>query len=232
MNFAVAAPKQAYLDIEGSEEKYPIRRIYCIGKNYAAHVAEMGGDADRDPPVIFQKPADAVVRNGGEVAYPAFTENYHYEGEMLVALKDGGKNIATEDAASHIFGYAVALDMTRRDHQPGVMENGLPWEICKSFDQSAPMGPITKIEDTGTLTSGTISLSVNGKTKQEADMSLMIWKTDEIISKLSEQYELMPGDVIMTGTPAGIGAVVPGDTILVHVDGLKDLTVKVTDKKS
>ena len=232
MNYAVTAPTQAYLDIVGSDDKYPIRRIYCIGKNYVAHVAEMGGDADRDPPVIFQKPADAVVRNGGDLPYPAFTKNFHYEGEMLVALKSGGKNISTSDAKSHIFGYAVALDMTRRDHQPGVMENGLPWEVCKSFDQSAPIGPISRIEDTGVLTAGTIRLSVNGDTKQEADMSLMIWKTDEIISKLSEQYELMPGDVIMTGTPAGIGAVVPSDSIVVHVDGLEDLTVTVTEKKS
>ncbi len=230
MNYAIAAPEQAYLDIVGSDDKFPVRRIYCIGKNYAAHVAEMGGDADRDPPVIFQKPADAVVRNGGDIPYPAFTESYHYEGEMLVALKSGGKNISTEDAKNHIFGYAVALDMTRRDLQPNIIEKGLPWEVSKAFDQSAPIGPVTKVEDTGILTTGTISLSVNGTTKQEADMSLMIWKTDEIIATLSEQYELMPGDVIMSGTPAGVGAVVPGDTIVVHVDGLEDLTVKVTDK--
>lgn len=229
MNYAVSPPPQAYLDITGSDEKFPVRRIYCIGKNYTAHVAEMGGDADRDPPVIFQKPADAIVRNGGEVPYPVYTKNYHFEGEMVVMLKSGGHQIATEDAASHIYGYAVGLDMTRRDHQAGALENGLPWEMAKSFDQSAPIGPITKIEETGELTEGNLSLSVNGDVKQDVDMSLMIWKTNEIIAKLSEQYELKAGDVIMTGTPAGVGAVVTGDSITVRVDRLQDLQVRVTE---
>ncbi|MEH6772314.1 MAG: fumarylacetoacetate hydrolase family protein [Cereibacter changlensis] len=227
MAYAFTPPEQAYLDITGSEEKFPVRRIYCIGKNYTAHVIEMGGDADRDPPVIFQKPNDAVVRNGGEIDYPVFTGNFHYEGEMVVVLKSGGHNIPVSEAASHIFGYACGLDMTRRDHQANAMANGLPWEVTKAFDQSAPIGPVTRIEDCGELTSGRITLSVDGEVRQDADMSWMIWKTDEIISKLSEQYRLMPGDVIMTGTPAGVGAVVSGNELVVHVDGLQDLKVRV-----
>jgi fumarylpyruvate hydrolase len=229
MNYAVSPPPQAHLDITGSDEKFPVRRIYCIGKNYTAHVIEMGGVVEREPPVIFQKPADSVVRNGGDIHYPAYTKNYHYEGEMVVVLKSGGHNIATKDAPSHIFGYAVGLDMTRRDHQAGALENGLPWEMAKAFDQSAPIGPVTKIEETGEITNGNLNLSVNGDVKQDVDMSLMIWKTDEIISKLSEQYELKAGDVIMTGTPAGVGAVVTGDRINVHVDGLQDLQVWITE---
>ncbi|TKA95643.1 fumarylacetoacetate hydrolase family protein [Cereibacter changlensis] len=227
MAYAFTPPEQAYLDITGSEEKFPVRRIYCIGKNYTAHVIEMGGDADRDPPVIFQKPNDAVVRNGGEIDYPVFTGNFHYEGEMVVVLKSGGHNIPVSEAASHIFGYACGLDMTRRDHQANAMANGLPWEVTKAFDQSAPIGPVTRIEDCGELTSGRITLSVDGEVRQDADMSWMIWKTDEIISKLSEQYRLMPGDVIMTGTPAGVGAVVSGNELVVHVDGLQDLKVRI-----
>lgn len=227
MTFAIAPQPQAYLDITGSDEKFPVRRIYCIGKNYTAHVIEMGGDVDRDPPVIFQKPTDSVVRNGGEIAYPVFTKLYHYEGEMAVVLKSGGHNIPVEQAASHIYGYAAALDMTRRDHQAHNMANGMPWEVTKSFDQSAPLGPVTRIEDCGELTEGQIRLSVNGAVRQEADMSWMIWKTAEIISKLSEQYRLMPGDVIMTGTPAGVGEVVSGDEIMVEVAGLQPLRVKI-----
>ena len=227
MAFAFPPPEQVYLDINGTDARFAVRRIYCVGKNYTAHVIEMGGDVDRDPPVIFQKPADAVVRNGGEIGYPVFTKLYHYEGEMVVALKSGGHHIKVEDAASHIFGYAVGLDMTRRDHQAHALTHGLPWEVTKSFDQSAPMGPITKIEDCGELTEGRIKLSVNGELRQDADMSWMIWKTAEIISKLSEQYRLMPGDLIMTGTPAGVGEVRSGDQILVEVEGLTALQVTI-----
>lgn len=227
MAYALTPPQQAYLDITGSDEKFAVRRIYCIGKNYTAHVIEMDGDPDRDPPVIFQKPTDSIVRNGGEIPYPVFTENFHYEGEMVVALKSGGHDIPVDQAASHIYGYAVGLDMTRRDLQANALANGLPWEATKAFDLSAPIGPLTKIEETGELTSGKISLSVNGQVRQDADMSWMIWKTNEIISKLSEQYRLMPGDIIMTGTPAGVGAVVTGDVIDVHVDGLQALQVRV-----
>ncbi|WP_134680469.1 fumarylacetoacetate hydrolase family protein [Paracoccus ravus] len=227
MAYALTPPQQAYLDIVGSDEKFPVRRIYCIGKNYVAHVIEMGGEVERDPPVIFQKPNDSVVRNGGEIPYPVYTENFHYEGELVVALKSGGHHIPVAEAAGHVFGYAVGLDMTRRDHQARALENGLPWEITKSFDHSAPIGPISRIEDTGVLTAGRITLSVNGETRQDGDIGWMIWKIDEIISKLSEQFRLAPGDVIMTGTPAGVGAVVSGDELVVHVDGLQDLHLRI-----
>ncbi|WP_395542879.1 fumarylacetoacetate hydrolase family protein [Neotabrizicola sp. sgz301269] len=227
MTYALTPPLQAYLDIAGSEEKFPVRRIYCIGKNYVAHVIEMGGIVERDPPVIFMKPADAIVRNGGEIPYPVFTSNFHYECELVVALKSGGYNIPQAEASSHIYGYAVGLDMTRRDHQAAAMAGGLPWEVTKSFDHSAPVGPITPVGKTGVMSSGHVKLKVNGETKQDADISLLIWKIDEIISKLSEQHRLMPGDIIMTGTPAGVGAVVSGDVLECSVDGLEPMTVRI-----
>lgn len=224
--YAVTPPSPAYLDIVGSDEKFPVRRIYCIGKNYLAHVREMEQD-ERDPPVIFMKPADALVRNGGEIPYPVFTNNFHYECELVVAMKSGGYNISEADAASHIFGYAVGLDMTRRDHQAEALKKGLPWEVTKAFDHSAPVGPITPVETTGVMTSGHVKLKVNGETKQDADISLLIWKIDEIIAKLSEQHALMPGDIIMTGTPAGVGAVVSGDVLDCSVDGLSPMQVRI-----
>lgn len=225
-DFAVSPPAQAQLDIVGSDKKFPVRRIYCIGKNYVAHVIEMQQD-ERDPPVIFMKPADAIVQNGGEIPYPVFTTNFHYECELVVALKSGGYNIPEPDASSHIFGYAVGLDMTRRDHQAAALAKGLPWEVTKAFDHSAPVGPITTVEDTGIMTTGHVRLKVNGETKQDADISLLIWKIDEIIAKLSEQHELKEGDIIMTGTPAGVGAVVTGDVLDCSVDGLSAMQVRI-----
>lgn len=225
-DFAVSPPAQAQLDIVGSDKKFPVRRIYCIGKNYVAHVIEMQQD-ERDPPVIFMKPADAIVQNGGEIPYPVFTTNFHYECELVVALKSGGYNIPEPDASSHIFGYAVGLDMTRRDHQAAALAKGLPWEVTKAFDHSAPVGPITTVEDTGIMTTGHVRLKVNGETKQDADISLLIWKIDEIIAKLSEQHELKGGDIIMTGTPAGVGAVVTGDVLDCSVDGLSAMQVRI-----
>jgi fumarylpyruvate hydrolase len=229
VSYAVSAPPQAHLDITGSDEKFPVRRIYCIGKNYVAHIREMNAD-ERDPPVIFMKPADAVVKNGGEIPYPVFTNNFHYECELVVALKSGGYNIAEGDAFRHIFGYAVGLDMTRRDHQAAALAKGLPWEVTKSFDRSAPIGPLTRVEDVGVMESGHVKLKVNEHVRQDADISLMIWKIDEIIAKLSEQHELKAGDIIMTGTPAGVGAVVTGDVLDCSVDGLADMQVRVGAK--
>jgi fumarylpyruvate hydrolase len=224
--YAVTPPSQAYLDIAGTEEKFPVRRIYCIGKNYLAHVREMEQD-ERDPPVIFMKPADALVRNGGEIPYPVFTNNFHYECELVVAMKSGGYNIPESQASSHIFGYAVGLDMTRRDHQAAALAKGLPWEVTKAFDHSAPVGPISPVSQTGIMTTGHVTLKVNGETKQDADISLLLWKIDEIISKISEQHKLMPGDIIMTGTPAGVGAVKTGDVLDCSVDGLEPMQVHI-----
>jgi fumarylpyruvate hydrolase len=224
--YALTPPPQAHLDIANSDEKFPVRRIYCIGKNYVAHIIEMNAD-ERDPPVIFMKPADAIVRNGGEIPYPIFTNNFHYECELVVALKSGGYNIPASEASRHIFGYAVGLDMTRRDHQAAALAKGLPWEVTKAFDHSAPVGPVSRVEETGVMTTGHVRLKVNGETRQDADISLMIWKIDEIISKLSEQHELKTGDIIMTGTPAGVGAVVTGDVLDCSVDGLEPMQVRI-----
>ncbi len=228
-SYAISPPEPAHLDIVNSDQKFPVRRIYCIGKNYVAHIKEMNAD-ERDPPVIFMKPADAIVRGGGEIPYPVFTENLHYEVEVVVALKSGGYNIRTEDASSHIFGYAIGLDMTRRDHQKEVIAKGMPWEITKAFDKSAPIGPLSRVEDVGLKEQAKITLAVNGDVKQDADVDLMIWNTNEIISKISEQHELRPGDIIMTGTPAGVGAVVTGDVIECTIEGLEPLKVAIGER--
>ncbi len=224
--YAISPPPQSYLDITGSDDKFPVRRIYCIGKNYVAHIQEMDQD-ERDPPVIFMKPADATVRNGGEIPYPVFTNDFHYECELVVALKSGGYNIPEAEAASHIFGYAVGLDMTRRDHQAAALAKGLPWEVSKGFDHSAPVGSITRIEETGVMATGHVRLQVNGETRQDADISLMIWTIDEIIAKLSQQHALTSGDIIMTGTPAGVGPVVTGDVLECSVDGLAPMQLRI-----
>ena len=225
-DYAVEPPQQASLPIDNSDQLFPVRRIYCIGKNYVAHIHEMNAD-ERDPPVIFMKPADAIVAGGGEIPYPVFTGNFHYEGELVVAMKSGGYNISEDDAYSHIFGYCVGLDMTRRDHQAAAIEKGLPWEVTKAFDKSAPMGPIARVEDVGHIDNHVLRTKINGETRQEANVNLMIWNTREIISKISEQHELKAGDLIMTGTPAGVGAVVTGDVIEVEAEGLTGLKVTV-----
>lgn len=229
--YAIAPPTPPHLDIVNSDEVFPVRRIYCIGKNYVAHIHEMKAD-ERDPPVIFMKPTDAVVPNGGEIPYPVFTENLHYECELVVALKSGGYDIPEAEATSHVFGYAVGLDMTRRDHQANAIANGLPWEVTKAFDMSAPIGPLSRVEDVGHVDDAAIKLSVNGDVRQDANVSLMIWNTKEIIAKISQQHRLRPGDVIMTGTPAGVGAVVTGDVIDCAVDGLAPLKVTIGKKAS
>lgn len=225
-NYAITPPEQAHLTITGSDEVFPVRRVYCIGKNYVAHIREMNAD-ERDPPVIFQKPADAVVPDGGEIPYPVFTSNLHYECELVVALKSGGYDIPADGAERHIFGYAVGLDMTRRDHQANALEKGLPWEVTKAFDHSAPIGPLTRADEVGHLTDAALRFSVNGEVRQDANVNLMIWKTREIIAKISEQHRLSPGDIILTGTPAGVGAVETGDVLEGTVDGLARLKVTI-----
>jgi fumarylpyruvate hydrolase len=222
-NHVIDLPKAAAIPVVGSDKTFPVRRIYCIGRNYVAHVEEMGGDADRDPPLFFQKPTDAVVTSGATIPYPTKTSNYHHEVELVVAIGKGGRNIPEAEAESHIWGYAVGLDMTRRDIQGG----GLPWEIAKSFDHSFPVGAITPISETGRIDKGRIELKVNGKVTQESDISLLIWRIPEIISRLSEFFELQPGDVILTGTPHGVGPVVQGDTLAATFAGLAPLHVTV-----
>ncbi|WP_108660073.1 fumarylacetoacetate hydrolase family protein [Acuticoccus kandeliae] len=224
---AVAAPVRPTLPIVGSEARFPVRRIYCVGRNYVAHVREMGGDETRDFPLMFQKPADAVVHDGGTVPYPPGTDNLHYELEMMVAMKSGGYMISPEDALSHIYGYGICIDMTRRTVLGSPDGPRIPWELKKAFDHSAPCGPIYPVADVGHPSSGSIRLEVDGVARQDSDLSLMIWKTPEIIATLSRFFSLEPGDIIMTGTPSGVGAVVPGNVLVGTIETLGSLTVTI-----
>ena len=217
--------------IVGSDEVFPVRRIYCIGRNYRAHAIEMGSNPDREPPFFFQKPTDAIQYvNAGTVAdhpYPTLTKNYHYEAELVAALGRGGRNIPVAQALDYVYGYSLGLDMTRRDLQRAMGDEKKPWEIGKSFDKSAPIGAIHKLAQTGHFKQGDIWLKVNGQTKQKANLSQMIWSVAEQISKLSQAFELFPGDIIYSGTPENVGPVVRGDVIEMHIDGLPNLSVKI-----
>jgi 2-keto-4-pentenoate hydratase/2-oxohepta-3-ene-1,7-dioic acid hydratase in catechol pathway len=218
--------------IAGSKMAFPVRRIYCIGRNYAAHAREMGSDPTREPPFFFQKPTDAIQHVlPGTVAdhpYPTLTKNYHYEVELVVALDKGGRNIPIERALDHVYGYTLGLDMTRRDLQRAMGDEKKPWEIGKSFDKSAPIGEIHPVDKVGGhFTDGAIWLKVNGTLKQNATLRHMIWSVAEQISKLSEAFELMPGDIIYCGTPENVGPVVRGDVIEIHIDRLPNLSVKI-----
>jgi len=226
--FAIAP---TFIPIDGSTELFPVRRIYCIGRNYAAHAREMGSDPTREPPFFFQKPTDAVqiVPPGVTVdhPYPSLTKNYHYEIELVAALERGGRDIPVDQALACVFGYTVGLDMTRRDLQRAMGDEKKPWEIGKSFDRSAPLGPLYLAAKTGPFTEGAIWLKVNGQVKQSANLNQMIWSVAEQISKLSQAFELMPGDIVYSGTPENVGPVVRGDVITGHIDRLPDLSVKV-----
>lgn len=222
---------QAMVPVAGNSMLFPVRRVYCIGRNYAAHAREMGSDPTREPPFFFQKPADAVkvVQPGttGTIAYPALTQNFHYEIELVAFLKSGGKDISVETALEHVLGYTVGLDMTRRDLQDAMKAQQKPWEVGKSFDESAPMGVIHLAESVGHLANGRIALAVNGQVKQDSDLSNMIWNVAEQIAQLSRANELKAGDVIFSGTPENVGPVVAGDTMTGQIVGLPDLNVKV-----
>lgn len=228
----VPAPAQPTLPVIGSHDRYPVRRIYCVGRNYVAHVREMGGDETRDFPLVFQKPRDAVVQSGETVPYPPGTDDFHYELELMAVMKSGGYDIPESEALSHVFGYGICLDMTRRrvTGQPDAPR--LPWEMKKSFDHSAPCGPVYPVSEVGHPSSGSIRLAVNGKINQDSDLSLMIWKTPEIIATLSRYFSLEPGDVIMTGTPDGVGPVVPGDELVGTIHGLGELRVTIGDRSA
>jgi len=226
--FAVPA---TYIPIVGSDQMFPVRRIYCIGRNYAAHAREMGSDPTREPPFFFQKPTDAIQNVApGTIAdhpYPTLTRNYHYEVELVAALNRGGRNIPMATALDHVYAYAIGLDMTRRDLQRAMGDEKKPWEIGKSFDRSAPIGPLHLASQTGAFTNGAIWLKVNGQIKQNANLNQMIWSVAEQIAKLSEAFELMAGDIIFSGTPENVGPVVRGDVIDCHIDGLPNLGVKI-----
>ena len=226
--FSVA---QTFIPVAGSKDLFPVRRIYCIGRNYAAHSREMGSDPNREPPFFFQKPTDAIqhVPPGQTVdhPYPTLTRNYHYEIELVAAINKPGRNIPMERALDHVFGYTVGLDMTRRDLQRAMGDEKKPWEIGKSFDRSAPLGPLQPVPKVAHFTEGAIWLKVNGQTKQSSDLKNMIWSVAEQISKLSEAFALMPGDIIYSGTPENVGPVVVGDVMEGHIDGLPNISVKV-----
>jgi 2-keto-4-pentenoate hydratase/2-oxohepta-3-ene-1,7-dioic acid hydratase in catechol pathway len=219
------------IPVVGSDEVFPVRRIYCIGRNYRAHSIEMGSNPDREPPFFFQKPTDAIqfVAPGSvpDHAYPSLTRNYHYEAELVAAIGRGGRNIPAATALQHVWGYTLGLDMTRRDLQRAMGDEKKPWEIGKSFDHSAPIGPIHKVAQTGHFTQGAIWLKVNGQTKQNANLNQMIWSVAEQVARLSEANELFPGDIIYSGTPENVGPVVRGDVIEMHIDGLPNLSVKI-----
>ena len=223
-NFVIDTPETVALPIEGTDDVFPVRRVYCIGRNYAAHAIEMGHDPDREPPFFFQKNANNLDPSGN-FPYPPHSSDVHHEAEMYVALKTGGTNIAVENALDCVYGYGLSLDMTRRDLQGEMKKLGRPWEIGKAFERSAPCGPIHPVTSVGHLPEGNLTLTVNGETRQEGDLNQMIWKVAEMISYLSEYFELAPGDIIQSGTPSGVGPVERGDEMVMTVDGLGSLTV-------
>jgi fumarylpyruvate hydrolase len=217
----------ASIPIQGDQARFAVNRIFCVGRNYADHAREMGHDPNREPPFFFMKPASTIVSDGGSFPYPTLSKDVHYEVELVVALAKGGSKIHIDRALDHVFGYAVGLDMTRRDLQSEAKKLGRPWDTGKAFDHSAPCGDLLPASACGHLSSGTIALSVNGLTKQSGDLKDLIWNVQETIAYLSTLFALMPGDLIYTGTPAGVGAIQPGDQMLATISGLPDLAVKV-----
>jgi fumarylpyruvate hydrolase len=223
---ALPAPGLITLPINGSSQRYPVRRIYCVGRNYLEHRRELGNDL-RDPPFFFAKHRDMIVQNGGTCAYPALTKDYQHEIELVIAMKSGGLDIPVEKALDHVYGYAVGLDMTRRDQQNAMKAKQLPWEVSKSFEESAPCAAIYPVAQVGHLKSGRIHLTVNGKTTQDSDLEKMIWNVPEIIHHLSTQAELAAGDLIFTGTPEGVGPLQKGDKMSAAIDKLGRLDITV-----
>jgi fumarylpyruvate hydrolase len=226
MSFVFAPPAVPSVEIKGRAERFPVRRIYCVGRNYAEHVREMGKDPEREAPFFFTKPADAVVANGSTVPYAARTANFHHEIELVIAIGRAGHGISVERSLEHVFGYAVGIDLTRRDLQLAARDKGRPWDAGKAFDRSAPITAIAPA-GSGHIEKGRIWLKVNDELRQQADVADMIWNVREIVAELSTLFELAPGDLIYTGTPAGVGAVKRGDRIEGGVDGLDTLTIRI-----
>jgi len=231
MNYAIPLWDAPCVPIAGTKDVFPVRHIYCVGRNYAEHAKEMGGDATKEPPFFFCKPADAVFPvvppNVGSVRYPLATKNLHHEIELVVAIGKRGVRLRAEDANALVFGYATGLDMTRRDLQNDMREKKRPWDLGKSFSQAAPIAPIHAVAATGLLERGAITLDVNGARRQQGDLTEMIWDVPHTLAFLSQYYELLPGDLVFTGTPAGVGAVVAGDRLDGHIDGLTPLSIVI-----
>lgn len=224
-------PAPPSVAVAGTEARFPVRRIFCVGRNYAAHAREMGKDPDREPPFFFSKPADALVDDGAIVPYPPETENLHYEAEMVVAIGRGGIDISESAALEHVWGYAIGNELTRRDLQLKARDMGRPWDFGKGFDRSAVCGPVHPVAEVGHPTDGMIRLSVNGEIRQDADLNEMIWSIPEQISILSHSMEIRPGDLVYSGTPAGVGPLVPGDVCVIEIAGLGELTTTIGPRR-
>ncbi len=224
--YIIEPAARASLPVRGSEQRFPVRRVYCIGRNYAAHSIEMGGDPNRESPFFFQKNPDNLDASG-EFPYPVKSSDVHHEIELVVALKSGGVNISVDNALEHVYGYAIGIDMTRRDLQAEMKQTRRPWEIGKAFERSAPIGPIIPASEIGHPDSGSISLKVNNDQRQQGNLNQMIWKVPEMIAYLSEYFEIGAGDLIMSGTPAGVGPVVRGDVMDAAIEGIGELMVTV-----
>jgi len=229
MNTVIPPWDPPSIAVEGDAGRFPVRRIYCVGRNYAAHAREMGNDPNREPPFFFMKPADALVPDGGHVPYPPATADLHHEVELVVALGTGGANIATEDARGHIYGYAAGIDLTRRDLQQVAKDRSWPWDTAKGFDHAAPCGNLRPAARIGHPERGAITLSVDGQLRQSGDLAEMIWRVPEIIAHLSRVFTLCPGDLVYTGTPSGVGPVLPGERLAGEIEGVGRIEVTVGD---
>lgn len=225
-DYVIAPPPQAAILVAGGG-LFPVRRIYCVGRNYAEHAREMGHDPNAEPPFFFSKPADAVVTGGADVPYPGKTENFHHEIELVAAIGTGGRNIAVADAMQHVWGYAVGIDLTRRDLQAWAKKGAKPWEVAKGFDHSAPIGTMVPATGIAMPLKGAIELRVNGETRQSADIADMTWDLPHVIAELSQYFELFPGDLIMTGTPAGVGPIVVGDRLAGSIAGIGTVECRI-----
>jgi fumarylpyruvate hydrolase len=225
--YIIPAPAIPTVAVAGAEKRFPVRRIFCVGRNYAAHAREMGKDPDREKPFFFMKPADTVVESGATIPYPPETKNLHFEMELVVAIGAGGENIEPANALNHVFGYAAGIDLTRRDLQNVAKDLARPWDWSKGFDNSAPCGPIQPAAAIGHPNAGRIWLVVDGETKQDSDIAELIWPVPDIVSFISASMALAPGDLIFTGTPAGVGPVKPGETLTGGIDGVGEITIQI-----
>ena len=231
MRFVFAPDEPPSVAVEGRPERFPVHRIYCVGRNYAAHAREMGKDPEREPPFFFTKPADAVVASGDVVPYPSRTKNFHHEVELVVALGSGGRDVAPAAALDRVFGYAIGIDWTRRDLQFEARDKGRPWDTGKAFDRAASIGTLRPVAACGHIARGAIRLAVNGEIRQQGDVADLIWSVPDLLAELSTLFELRAGDLVYTGTPAGVGAVHPGDRIEGTIDGLPTLVTTIGDPR-